>query len=379
MNFRNPSFRAVTLMMLGLFTVAVFGARHRGSSAGRTIPKNRLELSIGQSDNLTPEKKEAIVKRVAAEFREKYVFAEMGEKMAQYLERQQAQGIYDNLTEVKAFCAKLTSDLREVSKDRHLFVFQSPEEAKQVAAQKALLPPEEIRKINEALSKIERRGNFGFGNIEIMEGNIGYVDINWCSTSAEACEKVIALMSYLSDTEAIIIDLRDNGGGGGPAADLLMSYFFGEEKVPFTGVYLRSTNQIEQSWSAAFVPGNRLPDIDVYVLVNSKTFSAAEDFSYSLQALRRAVIVGERTKGGAHPVDVVIIDGDILAQISIGNAVNPVTRTNWETNGVQPDIKTASEDALRAAYRKALERILEKTQDPEYKKDLQLILAKQKR
>ncbi len=357
MKCRDRSFRAATLIMLGLFTVVVFG----------------------QSDDLTAEKKEAIVKRVAAEFREKYVFAEMGEKMAQYLERQQAQGIYDNLTEVKAFCAKLTSDLREVSKDRHLFVFQSPEEAKQVAAQKALLPPEEIRKINEALSKIERRGNFGFGNIEIMEGNIGYVDINWCSTSAEACEKVIALMSYLSDTEAIIIDLRDNGGGGGPAADLLMSYFFGEEKVPFTGVYLRSTNQIEQSWSAAFVPGNRLPDIDVYVLVNSKTFSAAEDFSYSLQALRRAVIVGERTKGGAHPVDVVIIDGDILAQISIGNAVNPVTRTNWETNGVQPDIKTASEDALRAAYRKALERILEKTQDPEYKKDLQLILAKQKR
>jgi len=344
----------------------------------RTIPDNRFGQVTGQGDELTPEKKKAIVKRVATEFRDKYVFAGMGEKMANYIERQEVQGIYDSLAAVKPFCAKLTSDLREISKDKHLFVFQSPEEAKEVAARNNLPPPEEIVRINESYLKGERRGNFGFGKIEILEGNVGYVDIDWFSSEDEACEKVIGLMSYLSDTEAIIFDLRDNGGGGGNAGSLLMSYFFDGEKVPFAGVYWRSTNQTEQSWSAAYVPGKRLPDVDVYILTNSKTFSAAEDFCYSLQALRRAVIVGERTKGGAHPVDVVIIDGDILAQISIGNSVHPLTGSNWETNGVIPDIEAASENSLQVAYRKALEQILEKTSDPEDKEEIRTILTKQK-
>jgi hypothetical protein len=237
-----------------------------------TIPDNLFGQKTGQGDELAPEKKKAIVKRVAAELRDKYVFADGGENMAKFIEQQQALGVYDSLIEAKAFCAQLTSDLRAVSKDKHLFVFQSPEEAKEVAARNNLLSPEEIIKINEACEKIERRGNFGFENINILDGNIGYVDINWFSGSSGACEKVIGLMSYLSDTEAIIIDLRDNGGGGGSALPLLMSYFFGgQQEVPFTGGYLRRINQIKQSWSAGYVPGKRLPDVDLYLLSNSRT------------------------------------------------------------------------------------------------------------
>lgn len=323
--------------------------------------------------------KEQVVNKVASIIQEKYVFADIGEKMAKHIRQQHKKGEYNSFSEVKPFCKKLTSDLREISNDKHIFVFFSPEEAREVAARNNLLPPEEISKINEYYHKQDTRGNFGFEKIEILDGNVGYVNLNWFSSSPKACKKVVGLMSFLSDADAIIIDLRDNGGGGGSAGRLLMSYFFGDEKVPFTGVYLREANKTEQSWSAAYVSGKRLPDVDLYILTNSRTFSAAEDFCYSLQALKRAVIIGENTKGGAHPVDVIIVKGDILTQVSIGNSVNPITGTNWEANGVKPDIEASSENALNIAHTIALKKIIEKTSDTEYKNELKLLLTKLKK
>jgi hypothetical protein len=323
------------------------------------------------SPSIDSDTKGEVVQKVASIMKDKYVFSEIGENMAKHIIKQHEKGSYDSYTAVKPFCRKLTSDLRDICHDKHIFVFYSPEEAREVAARNNLLPNEEIKKINEAFLKRAKRGNFGFSKIEILKGNIGYMNLNWFSGSKGACDTANNVMGFLSNTDAIIIDLRNNIGGGGDVLRLLASYFFNSGKMPLTGVYYRSTDRIEKVWTLEHVPGRRRPDVDLYILTSSRTFSAAEDFCYSLKALKRATVIGEKTKGGAHPVDVIIVKGNILTQISIGNSYNPITKTNWEGVGVNPDIETAAEDALKTAHLVALERIKGKTSDNAYKKKLE--------
>ena len=322
-------------------------------------------------------KKEVVI-RVADFMNAYYVFPEIGKKMGEYIKQKHLGGCYDAYTEVKKFCAQLTSDLREVCHDKHIFVFYSPEEAREVAARKGILPEEEIRQINNRYSEMDRRANFGFHKVEVLEGNIGYLKIDYFSDSDEACERAVGAMKFLSGSDAIIIDLRSNGGGGGAVLPLLASYFFGSEKKSLTGVYLRATDSVEQSWTWRYVPGKRCPDLDLYILTSSRTFSAAEDFSYSLKHLKRATIVGENTKGGAHPVDVLIVKGDILTQISIGNSINPITNSNWENTGVKPDIGVPAEKALQAAHLKAVENLLRKANDDPLRGELAQLLKRMK-
>jgi len=66
-----------------------------------------------------------------------------------------------------------------------------------------------------------------------------------------------------------------------------------------------------------------LTEVDLYILTSSRTFSAAEAFAYIMKNLDRAVLIGEKTKGGAHPVDVLIVKGDILTQIPICESYDP--------------------------------------------------------
>ena len=101
------------------------------------------------------------------------------------------------------------------------------------------------------------------------------------------------------------------------------------------------------------MPGKRLTDVPLYVLTSGRTFSAAEEFSYDLKCLKRATLVGERTGGGAHPGDVHEIEGLLGVFIPDGRAINPVTGTNWEGVGVEPDLAVAAPQALDAALREA--------------------------
>jgi retinol-binding protein 3 len=320
--------------------------------------------------------KKEVVTKVAQLMKEKYVFADIGEKMAKYIQQQQKKRTYDSYSELKPFCAKLTSDLREISNDKHLFVFYSPEEAYQVKAYNKMLPEEEIKKVKERDYEIDKKGNFGFKKVEILDGNIGYLEIKYCSDTDILEEALNGAMKFLSNSDAIIIDMRDNGGG--EMSSLLQSYFLPAKKILLGSANCRDASQNKQSWSMPDIPGKHLLDIELYILTNSKTFSAAEGFTYTMQKLKRAVVVGETTKGGAHPIDVFIVKGDILTQIAICESCNPITKSNWEGTGVKPDIEAKSEDALHVAQVTALEHILKKTTDPEYKDEIKLLLTKLK-
>ncbi len=321
-------------------------------------------------------KKEVIIK-VASIIKEQYVIKGIGSKMSKHILNQHETGKYDSLIKVSKFCSRLTSDLREIENDKHLYVFYSPEEAKEVRAFKKLLPENEAKKINEAIYEIERKENFGFKKIEILDGNIGYLDLRYFASPDIFDEKLIGVMNFLSNTDAVIIDLRNNGGGQG--SSLFFSYFLAPEEILLGCSYCRDTTQNTNSKTKVDIPGKRLTNIDLYILTSSRTFSAAEDFAYTMKNLNRATIIGGTTKGGAHPIDIFVVKGDILTQIPICESYNPITKTNWEGVGVVPNIEVSSEIALQKAQIFALEKIITRTSDIEQIKSLKLMVTELKK
>jgi hypothetical protein len=321
-----------------------------------------------ENPEIDADTKTEVVNKVAGFMKEFYVSPEIGKKMGRHIKTEHDNGKYDSYTDLKQFCKKLTADLRTVSQDRHLFVFYSPGEAREVAARNNLLPPEEIKKINEKYLERERRANFGFGEVDILDGNIGYLDLTSFSKPEYASETAAAAMKSLYAADAIILDLRKNGGGNENMVALLASYFFGEEKVELNGIYYRETGSIKKFWTLPDIPATKMPDTDLYILTSSRSFSAAEDFCYALKHLKRATIIGENTKGGAHPVEVKIVKGSILTQISIGKSVNPITKTNWEGVGVAPDIAVPAEKALDTAHLMALKELRKKAAEGKSKR-----------
>lgn len=283
-----------------------------------------------------------------------YVDAALGEQMATVLRDSLDSGAYDGYTDTAAFAAALAADLRAVYDDKHLNV--TP----------LLLPPGMNADVPlpmpsaETMREQGRIGNFGFVAIQRLAGNIGYLNLRTFAPlvfndEPIARDAAAAAMNALQGSSAIIVDLRANNGGDPHMVQFLLSYLFGDEPVHLNSIYNRVEDETTEFWTLADIPGERMPDVPVYVLTSSETFSAAEEFAYDLQAHERGTIVGEVTGGGANPVAGFPIAGTLLATIPTGMAVSPVTGTNWEGVGVQPDVVVAADDALETAHLLALE------------------------
>jgi C-terminal processing protease CtpA/Prc len=240
-----------------------------------------------------------------------------------------------------------------------------------VAAKEKLLPEDQIIEIQKEGQKQKQRRNYGFEQVRILDGNIGYLELTTFSHVDQAGTTAQAAMQLLSNADAVILDLRENHGGSETMTQFIMSYFFGSEPVHLIDTYYREGNRQKQTWSISFVPGSKLTDTDLYILTSGRSASAAEEVAFNLKNLKRAVIVGETTRGAANPCTVKIIKGDILSQISIGSVANPETGATWEQRGVEPDITVKAENAYQAAYAAALKKLAENCNDVEWKKHLQ--------
>jgi C-terminal processing protease CtpA/Prc len=188
-----------------------------------------------------------------------------------------------------------------------------------------------------------------------MEGNIGYLDLRGFVDTRFGGETAVAAMNFLANASALIIDLRNNGGGSPSMIQLITSYLYSGEPVHLNNFYYRPANENTQTWTLPHVQGKRRPDIPVYVLTSSRTFSAAEEFTYNLKNLKRATIIGETTGGGAHPGGTMPATERFTVWVPTGRAINPITNTNWEGTGVKPDIEVKADEALFIAHLKALE------------------------
>jgi len=137
---------------------------------------------------------------------------------------------------------------------------------------------------------------------------------------------------------------------------LIASYLFDHPEYMFNPRETPSQN----SWTRSPVPGNRLADKPVYVLTSGSTWSGAEQFSYDLKMLKRATLVGETTRGGAHAGVFHRIDDHFGMGIPEAKIVNPFGNADWEGTGVEPDVKVKAGDALATAERLAANKLTRK-------------------
>jgi len=299
--------------------------------------------------------KSTIVERVSGALHEVYVFPDVAQQMVDLLRRNLASGAYDQMRTVPEFTARLTRDLRSISHDLHLGVAPYTPAAEESDRQS----PEQQRRAREA----QRRQNYAFQKLEILRGNVGYLELNGFQGAELAGATAVAALNFLANVDALIIDLRNNGGGSPSMIQLIFSYLL-DEPTHLNSFYIRESDRYDQFWTQAHVAGPRLTDVPVFVLVSRRTFSAAEEFSYDMQALERGTIVGDTTRGGAHPVRAVTFpEAHVSVRVPFGRAVNPVTGTNWEGIGIAPGIVVPADEALAVAHAEALRTLRERETD----------------
>lgn len=310
---------------------------------------------FAQSDkSLNEQEQNTVVDSIGNQLKENYVFPEVADKMISKITNNLKKGVYKTIDDPREFATKLTEDLRSVSHDKHLRVIFDPA---RIAAQNQDISSEDsLASLNSRIETM-KRSNFGFQEVKILEGNIGYLDLRSFSDTNYASETAISAMNFLSNADAVIIDLRQNGGGSPSMIQLITSYFYGSEPVHLNNFYWRPTDQRTQTWTLPYVPGNRYPNTPIYILTSGSTFSAAEEFSYNLKNMERATLIGETTGGGAHPGGTVPVTDRFMVWVPSGRAINPITNTNWEGTGVTPHIEVPSNEAIETAHIKALERL----------------------
>ena len=309
----------------------------------------------------------AVIDGAVDHMRRGYIFADVAEKMSEAVKARAARGEYDAITDPQAFARTLTEHLQAVSKDKHLRIVYNAEGLPQ---RRQPTPEDRARQLAE-----ERRRNFGFERVERLTGNVGYIDLRGFSGTPESRATAVAAMNFLADTDALMFDLRQNGGGSPFMIGILSSYLF-TEVVHLNDFYVRETDSRQQFFTSAEVEGRRYgKDKPVYVLVSQRTFSAAEEFTYNLKNLKRATIVGETTGGGAHPGGVRRITDHFGIWLPNGRAINPITKTNWEGTGIEPHIATPAAKALEAAHVDALKKLIAGATDPRHRTQLEAALA----
>ncbi len=300
----------------------------------------------------------SIIENLVSKIQASYVIPEAAEVAVRNLRSAQASGAYDGFATARKFAEKLTSDLRSATHDRHIGIFFDPEPS---IPTKSSAPP----------TKSREHFNFGFYKVERLRGNVGYLDLRSFANPDEGRETASTYLDALANFDAIILDLRQNGGGNTPMVAYIASYFFGPKPVHLTDMYWRDQNRTIELWTLENVPGHRSVSQKLYILVGPSTFSAAEDFCYSLKQLKRATLVGEKTGGGAHMGrGLQRLSPLFTAFIPTGQSLNPVTKANWENVGVEPDVKVPAEKALVEAHVLALRRLLERERDPSWQNDL---------
>ena len=301
-----------------------------------------------------------------------YVSPEMGTRLARQLQTKFETGGYKVAATSAQLAQAVTRDLREWGNDKHLSVKYDPARSTEEtilepatwAKQKDLMfqqgpgPGAGTRSPEmERMAARLKADNYHFRQAKTLDGNVGYIELAGFAPGEAARQKAAETMAQLAGSDALIIDLRDCPGGTTEMINFLASYFFEGEPRVLMNRHIRPTGERVQSKTLAEIPGKRMLETDLYILVGPRTVSAGESFAYTMQQWGRAKIVGETTAGAGYNNVLIPLGQGMVFSISYGRPEHPRSGKGWQVVGVQPDIAVATGDALEAAHKAALQKI----------------------
>ncbi|MEL7119580.1 MAG: S41 family peptidase [Bacteroidota bacterium] len=311
----------------------------------KTIIRQILALSFiaFSSCLLTAQSAKELISEIKSLMLERYIFLDQAKAVIAQLEQLEEQQHFEQYTTAEELAEAMTQAMRSISNDKHLGV----------------LPPRSTvqEKPNEFKPSyrnvISRYSNPMIPSFQYIGTSVGYFDMRYFGGGERNYDKIDAVMTQLKEVDALIVDLRSNGGGSPRTVQYLCSYFFDEHKL-LSSLYSRFDDHTDEYWIVE-VKGQKRPKLPIFVLTSSRTFSGAEDFAYTMQAHGKATVIGEVTRGGAHPTRAHNLSGGFRVRIPFARSIHPVTKSNWEGIGVQPDVQVAREDALEKAKELAAE------------------------
>lgn len=294
-----------------------------------------------KTEQINEKEKQELTEKIGVLIKEHYVFPDLGAKYGREIMSLSKSDKFDDVSDPKEFGEKVTAALQELTKDKH-FYFRLVE--------KSDLGEDERGSLHHPVRyyRLGEKEHLGIFRLDWIANDVGYLDYRRFYYQSEAKRLLLGAMDFLSSANAIIIDLRENRGGSGKLTPWLCSYFL-PHPTQLTGTYYRNDNIAEEWWTMEHVEGKRLLDVPLFLLIGKNTFSAAEYLAYDLKVRKRATLVGEPTKGGAHSVDLYPVGDRFEIYIPTARAVNPVTGSNWEGTGVLPDVQVPSEKTLETA------------------------------
>lgn len=316
---------------------------------------------------LTAQMKSEAISALSKLLIENYIFLDSAKKVEELLQRNLKNNVYDNIDDPRKFAETITSDMRSITRDKHLGLMFAPGMAEDLkTGGRAEDNPAIRKKYEEEMKNI----NYQFKKLEILPGNVGYLELTGFTDPSIAKETGAAAMFFLANSNAVIFDLRENGGGDPNMVQFLCSYLF-DKKVHLNDLYYRKEDKTTEYWTLEDVPGKKLASMDIYVLTSNYTFSGAEEFTYNLKNLKRATIIGETTGGGANPGEEMRVSDYFVAFVPTGRAINPITKNNWEGTGITPDIACKKEDALNVARLEIYKKLINNISNPDEKRKVE--------
>lgn len=314
---------------------------------------------------LSPAQRSAIVQAVKAAYAKSYVFPNKVPAILAQLDKGLKSGRYNGVS-ANEFAGQITSDLQAASKDGHAYLQYDPQRYAAATAEAgggAAAPD-----LGAFEAAAARRDNHGLAELRILPGNVRYLKIagfRWVpDESGQAYDDA---MRFLRGGDAVVIDLRGNGGGASEAVQYLVSHFLKAGTLEIT--FLQAGHDPVQTRVLDNLPAGRLIGKPLYVLTDQGTASAAESFAYDVQQFRIGKLIGAGTAGAANNNEIVPIAPGFMLSVSTGRPVHPVSKTNWEGTGVQPDVVTAPPQALDQAQVLALQALAASAATPDLKAD----------
>jgi hypothetical protein len=350
---------AVTILMFTALTqlfrerpleaVTFLTERFQGKGSGvRSNRSAHQQAAIGRDRAARHE----VVAAIAANLKERYHDRAVGQHLSDAILAQHKKGAYEWLGTGASLAARLNADiqktLRGLDVPRGSFVAD-------VVYIATPLPSGPLPPMTEE-TRARRRATLLAQNCLIEKAetlpprNVGYLKLNGFADVATCQETTVRAMASLNGANALIIDLRDNGGGFGETALLIAGYLFDRPAYLFDP----RPNSPVPARTASPVSGNKLADKPVYLLTSSRTQSAAEYFVYNLKMLKRVTIVGETTAGRQHSGGFHrVTDHFGMGIQDVAPPENPYPMKGWEVIGVEPDVTAPRNEAFETAKRLA--------------------------